>query len=251
MSSARNTSRPCRPAWTQERFDHELAVTLGYAVDPSTTLAYTSALNSYLDFCRIHHFPIQLTSDTFAKYIVFMQTYIRPKSISSYLSGICNQLEHLYPEVRAVRKHPLVVRVLRGSHRRCGAPATRTEPLSREHLRFAADTLLPDSSFDDSLFLAQLLVGFYALMRTGELVVPDRRDLLNHSKLSMRHTVNISPDNITFSLPRHKADKTFQGDRIDGVPADRIQALGRWSSDTWKIYVRKHPALLNTFLLAK
>jgi hypothetical protein len=35
---------------------------------------------------------------------------------------------------------------------------------------------------------------------------------------------------------------------IHKVPDDRIQAMGRWSSDAFKIYIRKHPALLHTLL---
>jgi hypothetical protein len=33
-----------------------------------------------------------------------------------------------------------------------------------------------------------------------------------------------------------------------GVPTHIIQALGRWSSDAFKIYIRRHPALLAGFL---
>jgi len=35
---------------------------------------------------------------------------------------------------------------------------------------------------------------------------------------------------------------------IAGVPADRIQAMGRWSSNTFQIYIRKNPVLLQALL---
>lgn len=35
---------------------------------------------------------------------------------------------------------------------------------------------------------------------------------------------------------------------IAGVPSDRIQAAGRWSSDTFQIYIRKNPVLLQAML---
>jgi len=35
---------------------------------------------------------------------------------------------------------------------------------------------------------------------------------------------------------------------IAGVPADRIQAIGRWSSNTFQIYIRKNPVLLQALL---
>jgi integrase len=35
---------------------------------------------------------------------------------------------------------------------------------------------------------------------------------------------------------------------IAGIPADRIQAIGRWSSSTFQIYIRKNPVLLQALL---
>ena len=35
---------------------------------------------------------------------------------------------------------------------------------------------------------------------------------------------------------------------LAGVPDDRIQALGRWSSDAFKIYIRKNPTLLHALI---
>ena len=33
-----------------------------------------------------------------------------------------------------------------------------------------------------------------------------------------------------------------------GWPDDRIQALGRWSSEAFRIYIRKHPVLMQVLL---
>ena len=35
---------------------------------------------------------------------------------------------------------------------------------------------------------------------------------------------------------------------LAGVPADRIQTIGRWSSNTFQIYIRKNPVLLQALL---
>ena len=40
---------------------------------------------------------------------------------------------------------------------------------------------------------------------------------------------------------------TFLAER--GVPADIIKRLGRWSSDTWELYIRNHPALMAALAL--
>ena len=35
---------------------------------------------------------------------------------------------------------------------------------------------------------------------------------------------------------------------LEGVSDDHIQAAGRWASDTFRIYIRKHPILLNALI---
>ncbi|PIL32091.1 hypothetical protein GSI_06796 [Ganoderma sinense ZZ0214-1] len=38
---------------------------------------------------------------------------------------------------------------------------------------------------------------------------------------------------------------------IAGVPSPSIQAIGRWSSDAWQVYIRKHPVLVHASMLAE
>jgi hypothetical protein len=63
---------------------------------PSTT--YSSALNSYLAFTRLHNFPTEPTEDTLSFFVVFMSRHINPRSVSTYLSGIAQQLEPFFPD---------------------------------------------------------------------------------------------------------------------------------------------------------
>ncbi|KAF7315836.1 RNase H domain-containing protein [Mycena indigotica] len=51
--------QPVREAWSHERFERELAIALNASVDISTTQTYGSALNSWIEFCRINHFSIR------------------------------------------------------------------------------------------------------------------------------------------------------------------------------------------------
>ena len=69
------------------------------AIDCATHNSYSSALNSYLTFCRLHNIDIEPTEQTLALYLMFQCTYINPKSVDSYLSGIANQLESHFPNV--------------------------------------------------------------------------------------------------------------------------------------------------------
>jgi hypothetical protein len=307
-----------------DRLLRERSISLGYSLDTSSFTTYTSALNSYLTFCNLHHFSVEPTPDTLSFYVVFLSSHINPKSVNSYLSGICRQLEPFYPEVRQHRKSVLVSRTMAGCLRRFGSPVKRKTPFSHADLLLVLDSMGLHPSHDDLLFSALLLTGFHALMRLGELVFPDKRVLRNYRKISLRHTVRILSDQYSFFLPSHKGDRTFEGNTIlvqkvdtptdpyqpflgylqsrdalfplhpelwltsrgtvptrhwfltrlrvffpsdyaghsirsggatslaeAGVDLSRIQAIGRWASPAFKIYIRKNPVVLHARLFGR
>jgi hypothetical protein len=78
----------------------------------------------------IHHFPIEPTIDTLTFFIVYMCAHIKPKSVEAYLSGICNQLEDIYPHVREVRHHCMVSKTLRGCKKLQAVGVTRKRALT-------------------------------------------------------------------------------------------------------------------------
>ena len=210
-----STSRqPVREAWTLERLNAELTINLGMAIDRSTHGSYTSALNSYITFCRLHGFDIEPTPRTLALYVTFQSTYINPKSVDLSLSGIANQLETHFPEVRATRKCALVARALQGAKRRFGVPTHRKLPLTRANLLHVLASYGPTPPHDDLLFLTQLFTGTTCLMRLGELTWPDTLALRDYRKVSMRPSVERLPEAFSFWLPGHKADHFFEGNRL-------------------------------------
>jgi hypothetical protein len=315
-----SSRQPARQPWTMDRLVHERSITLGYSLDTSSFGAYTSALNSYLTFCNSHNLPIDPTPDTLSFFAVYISSHINPKSADSYLSGICRQLEPFFPDVRKNRRSLLVARTVKGCKRRFGVPVKRKLPLGHSDLMLVINSL-PSPSHDDLLFLAQLLSGFHALLRLGELVFPDKIANRNYRKITLRHSVKVQPGFFSFFLPSHKGDITFEGNTIiiekhnrpsdpyspflaylhsrdhlfpvhpelwltsrgtvptrhwfisrlrrffpkdyaghslrsggatslaeAGVPPATIQALGRWSSATFQIYIRKNPVLLHALL---
>ena len=205
-----------RPTWTRQRLDTERAIAIGNSIDVSSRAAYTSALQSYVTFCQKHEFTIDPTPETLSYYTVYMSHFIKPTSVDSYLSGICNQLEPFYPSVRASRRHPLVVRTLRGCKKLRNTATKRKRAIRRTELVTLAPHYGPMATHDDLLFIAILLVAFFGLMRLGELVWPDDTDLQDVRKVTMRNTVEILPGNEGFSffLPSHKADRFFEGNRV-------------------------------------
>ena len=320
--SLRPSRQKQREPWPIDRLIRERSLALGCALDRSTHSTYSSAVNSYLNFCKSHNFPIAPTPDTLSFYVVFMSHHINPSSVDSYLSGICSLLEPYFPTIRSCRASPLVAKTLTGCKRRHGSEAKRKSPLSRADLARVTAAYAGQTGHDDLLFIAQLLTGFSALLRLGELTVPDNPSLRNSRKLSLRYTVAVSPNAVSFSLPGHKADRFFEGNKIvltaradttdpcravisylrsrdalhpfhpqlwllrDGTPPSRawflarlrkhfpspsiagqslraggatdlaergapphiIQAAGRWASNTFQVYIRKNPFLLQAML---
>ncbi len=305
------------------RLLEERAVALGFALESSTAGTYMSHLNSYLTFCNIHGLPIEPTADTLSFYIVFMCSHIRPSSVDSYLSGICNQLEPWFPQVRKVRSSVLVSRTLTGCKKMHGTSVTRKRPFLEADLSNLLDIYSRSPSYDDTLFLCIVFTAWHCLMRLGEITAHDNPAYRSARKTIKRFSVTISqsPRHISFFLPTHKADRLFEGSHIileqrthpldpvavflryieqrdrlfplfpqlwlrengsiptrswfmhrirshfppeyaghslrsggatalaiAGIPADRIQAIGRWSSDTFQIYIRKNPVLLQALL---
>ena len=316
--------QPERTAWSRDKLLRERAIALGQAIDTSTLKNYSSALNSYLTFVRLHNLPVDPTPDTLSFFTVFMSHHINPRSVSAYLSGICQQLEPYFPNVRASRHTPLVDRTMKGCLRLRGSAITRKMALTFTDLNLVLADLSSSIQHDDLLFKSMLITGFFALMRLGELTFPNDIKLRNWKKISKRSSVILSTDQYQFHLPGHKADQFFEGNTIiikqkqycdinplsiftdylssrdllhplssplwlmqngsvptrqffinrlrhyfskdvagqsmraggatslaeHGVPPSLIQFMGRWSSDTFFIYIRKSPVLIQALLYA-
>ena len=108
MQISSTSKQPSRPAWTLECLVYECSILLGMSIDASTHLSYTSALNLYLTFCKLHDFDINPTPETLSLYVTYQSTFINPKSVDSYLSGIANQMEAYFPQVHKNQNSALV-----------------------------------------------------------------------------------------------------------------------------------------------
>src|SRR5271168_4053752 len=95
-----------------------------------------------------------------------------------------------------------------------GTPVERKAPLLPVNLLFILDSMVSEPSHDELLFAALLLTGYHALLRLGELVFPDKKDLRNYRKIALRHSVSLHQNHYSFFLPSHKADRFFEGNTI-------------------------------------
>ena len=163
QSNVKSKQRP-HLAWTREQLLWERSLALGQAINISTWKIYGSALNSYLNFIQIYNFPVEPTPDTLSFFTVFMCHHIRPKSVDSYLSGICQQLEPYFPSVRDVHKSILCKRMLDGCKRLRGVPTRCKHALTMDDLYRVIQHYSTFTDHNDLLFVSQLLTGFYGLM---------------------------------------------------------------------------------------
>jgi hypothetical protein len=253
-----------------------------------------------------------------------MSSHIKPDSVDSYLSGISNQLESFFPDVRKNRNSLFVSRTLMGCKRRFGTPVNRKRPLSKADLLCLISKIGSSPCYDDKLFLSMIFTGFHALLRLAEMAFPDKLEIQNYKKVTLRHTVKISSTSYSFLLPGHKADRFFEGNTVivqkdclqtdpyklfsrylssrdtlhplkpelwlrqsgcvptrswfmrqlrkffpkdiggasmraggatalaeGGAAPHIIQAIGRWASPTFQIYIRKNPVVLQALLYGR
>ena len=143
-----------------------------------------------------------------------MSAHIKPDSVNSYLSGICNQLEVYFPDIRKNRNSILVSRTLAGCRRRFGTAIRRKQPLSTDDLITVLSQLRSTPHHDEKLFLAILFTGFHGLFCLGELTFPDRVASRDYRKIILRHTVDITQTTYSLLLPGHKANHFFGGNIV-------------------------------------
>jgi hypothetical protein len=185
------------------------------AIDESTFSNYTSTVNSYVSFCRNHNFPTKPTPNTLSFYTVCMSHHIKPLSVDSYLSGICNQLEVYFPNVHKARKSQLVTCTFWGCKCLKGSPISRKSALTISIRNNICSSLSPSSSHNGILFVTLVCTGFYSLMCLSELVWPDSASLQNWNKVSRQNCVTfLDNKSYSFFLPSHKADQFFEGNCI-------------------------------------
>lgn len=250
MNIAANARQPARLAWSMDRLLLERSILMGMAIDLTTAATYGSAVNSYLTFCKLHNLAPEPSPDTFSLYITWQSTHIDPKSVDSYLSGICNNLEPFYPNVRAIRKSLIVSRTLKGAKRRHGRATKCKSPLLLSHLIDTCTNLGASGAHNNKLCLSMLTCGFAGLHRLGELTNSDNPALRNSAKTIRRASVLGAEDHFSYVLPGNKTDPAFEGNRIvikqfRGAPDPRHLFTSYLSSRDIKF--RMHPQL---FLLA-
>ena len=208
MKQLKMSRQPNWQPWTVMELAHGEVLALANSVDSSTQQTYRLALNSWLAFVELHHFPLEPTLETLSYFIVYMSHHINPHSVKAYLSGLVQQLEPDYPTIRELRSSWHITKVMRGCLKMNTKAVARKATLS---LRFVRDKLQHSPSHNNFLFMALLATGFHGLLWLGELTFPNNSSIRDWRKVVRRHSLILRQHEYEFLLPAHKADHFFEG----------------------------------------
>ncbi|KAG5221505.1 RNase domain-containing protein [Salix suchowensis] len=263
-------------AHSLERLGSASHIAPNSAVEKSTKKGYITGARDYISFCISHSLPLDPTPQTLARYIAFSSLYI--SSSSKYLSGARYFLIHIFPEFDQNRSHPFVRAAIRGSMKIRGSNISRKLPLRLHHLSTFLAMARKSKLYDDLLFVSMLSGGpFLSWFRYPVHTVSWHRCLSCHASCRIRSPERHQPRSSVCAFPARRwvsAYKTMvyckaassRQSRLGGHSAraggatfyaslglseDIIQALGRWSSEAWKIYVRENPTIRAELQLAQ
>lgn len=240
--------QPLREPWDKSELIQERLSTIALALEPGTQAAYVSHMRSYLYFCELHEIHPNSTEDTLSLYAVWAAHHgISPRSLSSYLTGICSYLRPYYPDAGEARTSFLVSRTLQGLHKRFSQPTSRKRPLLQRDL-YALRAGLDLNLYEDSLFWAVVLVGWCNLHRLGELA-PGRVDPSTMRKTIKRDSWTVGRLWSTYVLPYHKADRLYNSNlcllRPTGGILCPVWAMQRFLAHRDALHPPSGPLFLN------
>lgn len=175
----------------------------------STRKKYMYAWRSFFNFCQTLNLPFKPTTKNLCFYISITSRSISPCSVEVYLSGVSYMFKSRCPHILCETNHSSVCWTLRGCKKQFSKPVVRKDPLALKDLERACSLL--DRSFDNTLFLAILSLGFAGLHRLGELVIPDDSTLFDNHKIIQRGSLSFSKCSkfAKYLLPYHKGDPDF------------------------------------------
>jgi len=131
------------------------------------------------------------------------------------VSVCCLGVVHAPVQVHALHVSPFprapVFSTLQGCKHLYTTPTTHKHTLTLGDLETVVDALADSSDYNDCLFLAQLLTGFFALFHLGKMTYPDDPQLCDPWKVTKQTSVCFSNTSFQFFLTGHKADRFFEG----------------------------------------
>lgn len=179
------------------------------SLERGTRKQYNTAVRSWFTFVDFYGFEDVPTPSTLALCVGWSGGRIY--HVDKYLSGLAHHFRPRMTDWDAVRDHPVVKSTLRGQKKASPHEIHRKLPLRVEHLDHFAQKALASNDYDDLAFAFTLCLGFYGVMRLGELASPNKRADFDARKVVQRASFLQSDNDVRFHLPYHKADHFFEG----------------------------------------
>lgn len=209
------------------------------ALEPTTSLAYERALQSWSTFVTHTRFDFFPSAESLSLFITYRFESVI--NVLPCLSGLAYYFKAIdrskWEEVRSSEE---VRRAIRGHAKLYPHVVRKAVPLPLSVLANALSSLLDLSTpYDDLLWGAMATVAFFSCARAAELTTYDSPRFRNENKHSKRSSLRCGT---TFSGHSFRSGgATWYA--LRGASDATIQRLGRWKSSAWTEYIRLQPDL--------
>ena len=213
-------SQPQHVAWTLEWLVHEWAIALSHSIDSSSTLTCNTHLQSYLAFCKLHQWHIELT----------------PETTSQASAKLWN---HIFKDKQKVQLHPIITWMFSSMMKMRGNIS-----FNCKHALTSGDVECLFDCYDtgqhnDTLFPTVTLTRFHALLQLGEMTQPNLKGKWSSKKSTLHYTPCLLQHNFSYLLLYHKGDQYFEGNIILVTAWPSIQlcltSCGHIPTYTWYV----------------
>lgn len=160
-------------------------------------------MHSYYNTCRI--------KDVSLVHIISFVSYLfsigkAPSSITTYLAALAYYSK--MSNIPDLSNYFLIKKMLSGAKRLASSPDVR-QPITLDILEKLLVAVHHVASYQKCLFLAMIIIAFYAFLRVGEITIrsPSNPNLLLFSNVSFKTTAKASCMIITMTSFKHNLGK--------------------------------------------
>lgn len=220
------------------------------AIEPTTRRAYERALKSWNIFALAFSFPSFPTAHSLSLWVMHRQLKATHNTVINELSGLAYFFSSSDATAWKLARFSMEVkRALDGGAKLYPHQVVKARPLDIDSLVRAVHRLdLPRTSYDDLLWAAMLIVGFFTCGRAIDIATSDDPTARDPRKLAKRDTVVMSANGFAVTLPYHKGDRFYNGFRMWFARADAGGLL-----DVVRLYLKVRDRLFGSsgFLFIK
>lgn len=184
------------------------------SIELSTKKIYAGAMKKWEKFTVLLSIPFYPTVESLVLFITYLFRTIN--GVVGVLSGLARYFK-LRMDWNLIRNDERITRLIQGTKKLTDKKIKKAKALPIESILLVAASLpegRTDKDYEDLLFGVILLTGFFGVMRSGELLIPDRPNRDSYRKIIQRNSVVLDKLFYQFSLRYHKADRFYNGSTV-------------------------------------